>query len=246
MAPDTRHEGSLALALGPVLVAFTAGVLAEVRDELGVTNIALILAAIVSVTALAGRLAGVVTGFTAAVAFNFFQTVPYHSLRIDGVRDVVTVCLLAALGLVMGEFGAWRRRAQAVSNRSVRDARTLETTSAMLAAGCSAADLWQAIHDNLVALFGLVDCRFEPGSATTVPVLARTGSLVAPSMQITREGFALPAGGVALAVVASGSTRGHIVLVPGEPTGSTLESRRMAVALADQLAVALARESVTR
>ena len=62
--------------------------------------------------AFVGRMSGILTAVTAAMAFNYFHTEPFHSLRINGAQAIVTVLLLALLGLVMSEISAWRRRPQ--------------------------------------------------------------------------------------------------------------------------------------
>ena len=53
------------------------------------------------------------------------------------------------------------------------------------------------------------------------------------------EGFALPAIGATLNVEADGVRLGRIVLAPDPKAGVTREQRRTAVAMADQLAIAL-------
>jgi hypothetical protein len=55
-----------------------------------------------------------------------------------------------------------------------------------------------------------------------------------------RDGFELPDTGTAIAVAYAGKTLGHIVLVPDGHFGSTRDTRQVAVALADEYAVALA------
>ena len=60
------REGSFAVALGPLVAALAAGLLSASRDDVGVTNVALVLAMIVVAAALAGRMAGIVTALTAA------------------------------------------------------------------------------------------------------------------------------------------------------------------------------------
>jgi hypothetical protein len=54
-------------------------------------------------------------------------------------------------------------------------------------------------------------------------------------------GFALPSEGVAVPVVHEGRPLGRLVLVPQAGHGTTKPQRRVAVALADQLAVAAVR-----
>ena len=93
--------GFAALAIG------VAAALVPLRDELGSANAALLLVMIVvAAAAVSGRVGGVVTGVVASLAFNFFYTKPYLTLRIHSGRDVVTTVLIVVLGLAVGELGA--------------------------------------------------------------------------------------------------------------------------------------------
>jgi len=58
-------------------------------------------------------------------------------------------------------------------------------------------------------------------------------------MRVAPGGFLLPPAGAAIAVVAEGQTVGHIVLEPDGRSGTALDARQLAVALADQYAVAM-------
>ncbi len=62
-------------------------------------------------------------------------------------------------------------------------------------------------------------------------------------MHLGARGFELPASGAAIAVVYAGETLGHIVMIPTGNAGSPRDVRQVAVALADEYAVALARSS---
>src|SRR4051794_899449 len=212
MEDNRQLDPVVALAAGPIAALIAAGLLARFRDEVGVTNVALVLAMIVMAAAFVGRMSGILTAVTAAMAFNYFHTEPFHSLRINGAQDIVTVLLLAALGLVMSEISAWRRRAQIAARRRLDGARALERIAAMIAAGAAGDEIWPVIHDVLVDQLHVVDCRFEPGATTAFTVLPRSGSLVASSMRVAPGGFLLPATGAAIPVVAEGHTFGYIVL----------------------------------
>ncbi|MCU1367743.1 MAG: osmosensitive channel histidine kinaselike protein [Ilumatobacteraceae bacterium] len=243
--PDSqRHDGTVAIAVGPIAAIIVAGLLGHVRGQVGTTNVALVLAAIVVITAMAGRTAGFVTAITAALSFNYFHTAPYNSLRISGGRDVVTVVLLALLGLTVSEISAWRRRNTAIARRMQETAHELEEIVAMIAAGAGPDEVFAVVRPALVSSMGLSDCRYEPLDRTTRVstrvVLPRSGSLVSPSMHVGIGGFELPAEGVAIEVVNGSTLFGHVVLIPDAQRGSTLDSRRAAVALADLLGMALA------
>lgn len=239
---EQHSDGVVSIAGGPIAAVFVAGMFGRFRDDIGATNVALVLAGVVVLAALAGRTAGIVTALTAAMSFNFFHTEPYHSLRIDGSRDVVTVVLLAVLGLFVAEIGAWRRRNTTALQHVASTAHALESAVQQVAAGEPSDAVFETVRATLVETLGLSECRFEAvgrGTAPTVVVLPRTGALVGTSMRIGIGGFELPVTGAAIAVAGGGTTFGHIVMIPDSRHGSTLNDRRAAVALADLYALAL-------
>ena len=89
----------------------------------------------------------------------------------------------------------------------------------------------------------LVDATYEQGEsqASTMPVLGRNGHFDNKVMFWSREGMELPRDGVLLPVSAGGRSYGRIVLSPSAGRGTTRDQRRVAVALADLLAVTLDR-----
>ncbi len=230
----------MAIGAGPIAALILAGVLSPVRAEIGTTNVALLLAALVAVVAFAGRMAGFVTAVTAALAYNYFHTAPYHSLRIGAHEDIITVVLLVLLGLAASEISAWRRRAHSSAKRRLTDARMLEDVSALIASGASHDDVWAAVSAMLSNALGLGECRFETMVPAGVQSLARSGSLVSTSMRLGVGGFELPPTGVSIPVEYGHETLGHIVLIPAGHTGTSIDTRRAAIALADQLAVSMA------
>lgn len=246
MNTQAEPAGRIALAIGPAVALAAAGLLKGVRDDVGVVNVALVLSGVVVVAALAGRAAGLATAVTAALGYNFFHTQPYYSLRISSGRDIVTVVLLVIIGVIVSEMGSWRRRAQAAAVRRLNGARALEVAAAQLATGSDPDEIWSGIRSALIDMLGLADCRYEPGSSPSVAALPRSGSLFAESMRLGRDGFELPDTGTAIAVTYAGRTFGHIVLVPDGHFGSTRDTRQVAVALADEYAVALATTQPTQ
>ena len=232
---------TVAIVIGPAAAVAAGGLLENVRDDVGATNIALILATIVVLAAIAGRTAGVVTALFAAASFNFFHTQPYHSLRIHDAQDVVTVVLLVVIGLVTSALGNWRREVGATARRRLHGERSLVIVAERLAAGDSPDDLWPLIRDDLVRELRLGDCRYEPRPTTVLPAVGRTGSLPSTALRLGPDGFDLPPAGVVIDVSGRGRSFGQIVLVPAEHSPSQREQRRIAVALADLFAVALDR-----
>jgi K+-sensing histidine kinase KdpD len=185
----------------------------------------------------------------AAVSFNFFHTQPYRSLRINDGRDMLTVALLAAVGVVVSEIGERRRRASDASKAHTRSEDALELVAAHLAGGSGPEVVWADVEAALVRTLDLHACQFVPagsgtgadeGEVSGLAVLPRSGSLFAKQMHWGDGGFVLPPAGAALSVSYAGRNFGHIVVVPRAQSGSSIDARRMAIGLADQFAVALA------
>ncbi|MCU1395557.1 MAG: histidine kinase [Ilumatobacteraceae bacterium] len=242
--PSGHSEATVSIAAGPIAALLAAGLLGRVRSDVGSTNVAVVLATIVVIAALAGRITGIVTAMTAAVSYNYFHTAPYHSLRINGGRDILTVVLLAVLGLIVSELSAWRRRNTVNARRLQESAHSLEDVVGMIATGADAGEVRSVVEATLTEALGLRECRFEPldrqSPVSSRYVLPRSGSLVSPSMHVGIGGFELPESGAAIEVVNGTNVFGHLVLVPDSRHGSNLESRRAAIALADLLGLAMA------
>jgi Domain of unknown function (DUF4118) len=231
--------GRVAFAFGTIGAVLIAGLLSHVRDDVGSANVALALACVVVAAALAGRLAGAATAITAAIAYDYFHTQPYNSLRVNTARDTVTIGLLLLIGLVVSEMSAWRRRARAAASRQTIAARRLEQLSALLADGADIDRMWPEVRSALIDTLHLSDCRFEPGPDPPQPVLPRSGALAGTTMQYGVGGFRLPAEGASIPVTFGGRTLGHLVVIPDRRSGSALDARQAAIAFADLYAVAM-------
>jgi hypothetical protein len=223
-----------AAAAGAIAAIVVAGLLVPVRDTFGNTNMALVLVVvIVAAAALGGRFVGAVTSVAAALAFNYFHTQPYRTLSVDNREDIATVVLLLVVGLIVGELANLHSRRRG-------DAQTRAAGAHWLAGGRPVEDVWPIVQQGLVDELGLTGCRFEPAPYHgQLPAVQRSGRLEGP-LTWAREGFELPAGGAQLSVEHRSHLFGRVVLAPTPGRGVSLEERRVAVALADQLAVAMA------
>jgi K+-sensing histidine kinase KdpD len=220
-----------------------------VRDVIGNTNAALVLVVvIVAAAALGGRLAGAMTAAAACLSFNFFHTEPYYTLRVHSDNDIWTIALLFVIGLAVGEVAVFARtnRTKAIIDRS--GLAHLETIGAMVAEDQAPAAVWPAVRVALLDELRLVDAAFEPEGrpASGLTVLERNGHVDISVMYWTPEGMELPRDGVVLPVRAGIRSCGQIVLTPTHGRGTTLDQRRVAVALADLLAVTLDRHPADR
>jgi subtilisin family serine protease len=228
---------------GAVVAVGVAGLLVPVRDTLGAANVALVLAIVVAGAAmLGGSVAGVITSLAASLSFDYFHTEPYFDLRIDKRDDVITALLLLVLGVAVGVFASLRNTMRLDAQVQARGAAHLEDAAAVVAAGASLDEAWPVIRQALLDQLTLESCRFEPAPFEEhYPGLGRDGHIDSPVLHYERGGFALPPGGAAVPVVAGGRSLGRLVLVPTPHRGTTRAQRRVAVGLADQLAVAASR-----
>jgi K+-sensing histidine kinase KdpD len=246
-----ERRPNFGVAAGGALVAILVSMLLVfVRGEIDSTNVALILVVvIVAAASFGGRIAGALTSLAAALSFNFFFVEPYLTLRIHNAQDVWTVLLLFVVGITVGELALLRRSSRTDAGRQLAGARHLEDVTERLAEGRNAEGLWPELRAALIEQLGLAEVRFEPHRTDRVydvdlPEIGRSGSITAPVMHWTPQGMELPRDGAQVAVRAAGRVFGRIVLVPTPGRGTSIDERRVAVALVDSYAIALDRDMI--
>jgi K+-sensing histidine kinase KdpD len=230
-------------AVGAVIAIIVAGLLTTVRDWLDSSNVALILAlVVVAVAVFGGPMAGGVTSIAAAVSFDFFHTKPYYNLRISDREDIIAAVVLLVMGVAVGQLAVLHYRSGRELQVHARGAGHLEDVAAVVAAGANLDEVWPVVRRALVDQLGLAAAQFEaaPYDAQYTRLL-RTGHIDTSSLHYEPGGFALPVEGAVVPVVAGGRQLGRLVLRPLPHRGTALAQRRIAIALADQLAVAAAR-----
>jgi len=240
---NARAESEIFTGIGVIAVIACAGLLSTIDGHLGQVNVALILAIVVAAAAAGGgRLAGATTGLTAAISYNFFHTEPTHSLRIDHARDVITVVLLATIGVVVGELSRQRYRSLWIAKRSSLGLNRVLRVAQLAAEGADSETLIAATENEIRLELRLAEARFELGGVAGEerPIIDDRGVIHAPLRLFLDEGFALPAEGADLPVSYRGRDFGRLVLRPQHPVGIPGEQLRCAVAIADQLAAAMA------
>lgn len=232
---NTNRAKRTAVVFGPALAIGLAAATSSVRSQVGASNVGVALAIIVVLAALGSRMAGLVTAAAAAVSFNFFHTQPYHSLRIHEPRDVVIVALLAVLGLVVSDITAWRRRRDIIDFRHGTAAEAPKRLAGLLSTPNRIDEVWPALTTMILDQLSLADVWFDPATHTDLPLISRTGATHAA----LDDGFVLPAHGAAMPIVSVGHVLGHLVLRPQAGITSLWVERRVVVALADHLTIAL-------
>ena len=223
-----------------ILIVAVAGALVAVRHVIDNTNVALILVVfIVAAASVGGRLAGVTAAVVAALSFNFFHTQPYLTLRIRDQEDVITVVLLLIVGVAVGELSLWRRRSRVEAVVQAAGAHLLETVVADVAADSPIEETWRHVEEALVTELGARSVRFSPGAgAADLPLLTRSGRVVPSLSRWTGDGFELPEL-LSIPVVSGEGVLGHLEVEGSPGRGVSLDERRVALALADALAIAL-------
>ena len=226
--------GAIAIGLG--------GLLVTVRDRIGNTNVALVLVVVIVIAAsLGGRRAGLVTAAAACLSFNFFHSQPHYTLRVHSDNDIWTIGLLFVIGLVVGAGFSFRPSPpESIDHRTQRSE---ASRGGQRDGGRKSAtdEVWPAVHAALVDELGLVgrDIRDRwPTASTSISQLDRNGRFDNKVMFWSR------ARGWSFLVTASPypwtraiRSYGRIVLTPSHGHGTTPDQRRVAVALADLLAI---------
>jgi len=95
------------LVVGAALPAVSSAALVTVRGSVHNSDIALLITGAVLIVAMSGRRsAAAAAAVSAAVSFDYFHTVPYHSLTIANRNDAVATIVLGLLALVVGQIAA--------------------------------------------------------------------------------------------------------------------------------------------
>jgi hypothetical protein len=231
--------GLVIAGFGPLLVA---GVLVPFRDDSVVSaNVALVFVFVVVLAAAAGGAsAGAIAALVSTFSFDFFFTHPYQSLKIDNADDVGTAVLLLLIGLLVAALVGFAHESRRRSERTVDDSDRVHDIAELAASGVPITELTRAVERELTELLGLLECRYEPGpSATELPVIGRNGSIDGGRRRWMLGDLSLPTEGAEIRVVGRGRDFGRIALVPDWDVGVSLQQRRLAIAIADQLGAAL-------
>jgi K+-sensing histidine kinase KdpD len=227
-----------AALVAPVLVSVA---LVPLRSHVLNTNLALVLVVVVLGAAVAGgRVAGVVGALSAALSYDLLFTIPYGSFKIEHGDDIETTVLLAVIGLIAGELVERARRSEAAAIARRRDLERIHRRAELAAGGERPGRLIAQSAEELTELLHLKVCRYVPEPPPeTLPVFTHDAIRVPSDMD--RDA---PRAAVALPVRAHGQDLGHFLLVfPTESfgLGASVDVKHAAVAVADQLGMALLR-----
>lgn len=241
-ARQHRTATVVGAAVAPLAVA---AALSLVRDSITAATAVLVLVALVVVAGATGiRAAGLVAALSAAAWFDFFLTAPYGSFAITKSNDLEAAALLMVIGGVVTETALWGQRQEAALSRQQGYLDGVLTTAETIAQpGRSRDEVTTAVAQRITEVLRLDTCTFVVGDSLdpTAPTLRPDGSVGRGEHRVNVERDGLPVeSSVVLPVRAGGQVRGHFLLTAASHVvRPTLEARRVAVLLADEVAGSL-------
>ncbi|HEX6757304.1 MAG TPA: DUF4118 domain-containing protein [Propionibacteriaceae bacterium] len=240
---ETRRRGLIfaAAVLTPLLAS---ALMSTLRNNLENTNAALVLVLLVVAAASTGiRLAGVLAALSSAVWFDFFLTAPYLAFVIIDRADIETTVLLVLVGLAVSEIAYWGRTQRAEASRHEGFLAGVIEAAGVVAAGDSPTEtLVDHVERQIVQILQLDRCVFRSTVSIGLPVLQPNGTVVRHGKELDIDRFGLPTDSqVQLLAQSGGTIRGEFLLTAATRIARpSLEARRVAVTLADQVAAAIA------
>jgi K+-sensing histidine kinase KdpD len=246
-------------AVGAFVASLLIGLLVEpFRGTIGLENVVILyLLVVVAAAAIGGRAAGIVAALSAALAYDYFLTTPYHTLVVDSLAQVITVALLVTTGIVASVGGRVRRRSAAVAQAYADAIRLLHWVTETAAAGgavdrVAAEGLQQLLGARRVSVLR----RSPAGFAVTVDIgdtqapldlealthLDREGRLSLGHHRVLDGTMVLPLEGVALDLVARQHPVGYLVVIPGRDVPADRTTRLAVAAMANEVAIAATKQ----
>ena len=246
--------GGVAWALGAFVASLLIGLLIEpFRDTIGLENVVILYRLVVVVAAaIGGRAAGIAAAVSAALAYDFFLTTPYHTLVIDSLAQVITVALLVATGILVSVGGRLRRRSAAAAEAHAEAIRLLHRVTETAAAGgpvdrVAAEGLQRLLGarrvsvlrrspDGFTVAVDVGDSR-SPLELEALTHLDHEGRIPPGHHRVLDGTMVLPLEGVALDLVARQQPLGYLVVLPGGDVPADRTIRLAVAAVANELAI---------
>jgi K+-sensing histidine kinase KdpD len=239
-------EGAFWAVVGFAASAVVGVALRPLRESAGLENVVVVYVIVVALTAaVGGRMAGLASSLSAALAYNYFFTTPYQTLRIDSWEQVTTVVLLFVAGLIASLGGRASRRASVAAREEADALRLLNAVN--LAAARGGRDAYRVAAEGLQELLearAVFVVKHEPGGERVVADAGEHDGLpdLAALPRLDEEGriptghrrsvggvLVLPAEGVVVDLVQQGRRVGSLVVVP-QADHPLLRTTRTAIA----------------
>jgi K+-sensing histidine kinase KdpD len=246
-------------ALAMVAISTIAGTFISPRWGNGAVDL-LYLPTILAAAVLFGLWPALVSGFASALAYNFFFTPPFHTLRMDRPADIVTVVILFLVATVTSKLASSVREQAALASAHANRNATVAGFAARL---LSCADKQEIALAACVQLARIFDCNAviveglpvpavvaaEPSSIPMSPSELATAASVLESGESAGRGarHPYPTDWQFHAVGPASRVAAAIGLVRDDETLAVREDQQQLLAsLLDQVALALERARVER
>jgi hypothetical protein len=232
-----------AAALVPLIIC---AVLSAFRDSVTSATAVLVLVLPVIAAASTGvRVAGIVAAVSGGLWFDFFLTEPFGRFSINDPNDVEAAVLLIVIGAAVTEVALWGYRQQARANRRAGYLEGVLGTAEIVTLRTEDPESFTAhVADQIKQILAVGRCRFEVGPVRDprVPILDHQGRVTRLGKNIDVDLHGLPTDDdIALQVTRAGVDVGHFLLTSAASIARpTLEQRRVAILLADQVGQVLA------
>jgi K+-sensing histidine kinase KdpD len=233
----------IAVVTGAFVVPLAAcAALAGFRGSITNTTAALILVLLVVAAASTGvRVAGIVAAVSSGLWFDIFLTKPYGRVAITDRNDIEATVLLVVIGAAVTEVALWGFRQQArASRRSGYLDGVLGTAEIITLRKDVPQNLIDHVASQIAEVLDVDGCRYVPGPVrdARTPVLDHHGVVTREGRTLNVDRNGLPSNDeIALLVRRGDTTLGHFLLnAAARIARPSLEQRRVAVLLADQVA----------
>jgi K+-sensing histidine kinase KdpD len=239
-----EHRTAVVAAALVVPPACCAALAAFRSDVPNATSALVLVLVIVAVAATGNRVPGFVAAVSSGVWFDFFLTEPFHRFTVTDPDDIEAMVLLVVVGVAVTELALWGRRQQAgASRRSGYLDGVMGTAEIIAARQSSSSGLIDHVSSEIEELLAIDECTFDPHAVqdTRYAVLARDGSVTRGGQPVNVERDGLPTDEHTVLVVRrGGATYGQFLITSASRVARpTLEQRKVAVLLADQVGSAL-------
>lgn len=231
--------------LAVTLPLATCSVLALVRDEVASATAVLVLVLWVVAAAASGdRVAGLLAAISSGVWFDFFLTRPFNTFTIADPDDIEATILLLVIGVTVTEIALWGQRQHAhAARRSAHLDGVLDAARIVSEGEVPAPALVDLVSGQITSVLGVDECRYVDGAMydARIAVLDHDGELTLGGRIVDVDRVGLPTNElVGLPVRRESRVVGHFLVTSATRTSyPSLEARRVAVLLADQVAAAV-------
>ena len=224
-----------------VLPLAVAAVIVPFRSTFADPAAALVLVAVIVAVSVAGdRGAGFVATLSATLWFDFFLTRPYEKLAITHRPDIETAVSLFVVGIVVTELAARNRFHRAVATEEADYVGLIYSISELAVSDAPADEVVERARRELIDLLNLRACRYDPDPPLRPAMqMGHDGNVLIGGALWDVDTMGLPGPELELVVRSQGTPQGRFILnpTPGRPV--TLQSRVVAVAIADQVGAAV-------